>query len=65
MMAEVRLLTYKWTLYANNLFSLVAVFTQYSITQHSCKALPFAEEIRFVIKQQVHLRHLAVHRFFS
>ena len=65
MMTEVRLLTCKWTLDANNLFSLVAVFIQYSITQHSCKAaLPFAEEIRFVIKQQVHLRHLAI-QFFS
>lgn len=54
MMAEVRLLTCKWILYANNLFSLVAVFIQYSITQHSGKALPFAEEIRFVIKKHVH-----------
>lgn len=57
MVLEVRLLTCKWTLYANNLFSLVAVFIYNSITQHSCKSLPFAVEIIFVIKQEVHLRH--------
>lgn len=57
MVLEVRLLTCKWTLYANNLFSLVAVFIYNSITQHSCKSLPFAVEIIFIIKQEVHLRH--------
>lgn len=61
MMLEVRLLTCKWSLYANNLFSL-AVFICDSITQHSCKSLLFAVEIIFIIRQQVHLRHLTIQR---
>lgn len=63
MMLEVRLLTCKWSLCANNLFSLVAVFICNSITQHLCKSLLFAVEIIFIIRQQVHLRHLAIHSF--
>ena len=53
MMLEVRNLAYKWMLYDNNLFSLVAVFIYHVIIQHSCKSLLFDVEIIFIIKQQV------------
>lgn len=62
MIPEVRILACKWTLYANNLFSLVAVFIYNLIIQPSCKPLLFAVEIIFIIKQKVHLRHL-IHNF--
>lgn len=52
MIPEVRILACKWTLYANNLFSLVAVFIYNLIIQPSCKPLLFAVEIIFIIKQK-------------
>lgn len=63
MMLEVRILDCKLTLYANNLFSLVAVFIYNTIIQHSRKSLPFSREIILIIKQQVHLRYLTIHNF--